>query len=284
MNNKKNGAPIGVITEETELVAEAPAPALSAPLAPAPAPAPVATSTSVNTGEKSEPITDAMGVPITSVGYSFEKHFNGHGWFKGKVVKIRPGAMGGKDRRCEYEDGDVEDLSLRQLRSLHDATQRKKKNEQGKGGASADTAPGTLALSETDNQSCGTNTAATDAAAAALAAPIPLAFLSPSKEAIAPATKKEKVKYCKAPGAPKRFRSAFIFFTTHRHKTIRKEIEEKLGKGDRVRSYSCGTSTYYAISDPRLPIIVFVSMLVCPSLNSILYNIITDFRRCQDYL
>ena len=53
------------------------------------------------------------------------------------------------------------------------------------------------------------------------------------------AKKKKAVKYVKDPRAPKRFKSAFIFFTMHRHKTTRKEIEEKLGKGDRVRSYNC---------------------------------------------
>jgi len=62
---------------------------------------------------------------------------------------------------------------------------------------------------------------------------MPSAFPALSKKALAPA-KKKKVKYCKAPGAPKRFKSAFIFFTMHRHKTIRKDIEEKLGKGDRT--------------------------------------------------
>ena len=76
---------------------------------------------SVNTGDGSGPVTDAKGVPITAVGYSFEKNFKGYGWFKGKVVEILPGAAGGKDRRCEYEDGDMEDLSLHQLRSLQKA-------------------------------------------------------------------------------------------------------------------------------------------------------------------
>ena len=75
----------------------------------------------VNTGDGSGPVTDAKGVPITAVGYSFEKNFKGYGWFKGKVVEILPGAAGGKDRRCEYEDGDMEDLSLHQLRSLQKA-------------------------------------------------------------------------------------------------------------------------------------------------------------------
>ena len=38
---------------------------------------------------------------IGEVGYEFRKLFN-EGWFKGKVVKIRPGAAGGRDRRVVY--------------------------------------------------------------------------------------------------------------------------------------------------------------------------------------
>ena len=143
--------------------------------------------------------------------------------------------------------------------------------------------------SGTNANAGGVNAAATAAAAAALAAPMPSTFPSLSKKAIAPA-KKTKVKYCKAPGAPKRFKSAFIFFTMHRHKTIRKEIEEKLGKGDRVRSYNCIylwrhlshvlAQTKYLIgaylptisAASHLPTVVLVSLLACPSLNSTLYN------------
>jgi len=54
---------------------------------------------------------------IGEVGYEFRKQFD-EGWFTGKVVKIRPGAAHGKDRRCLYEDGDTEDLSLAELRTL----------------------------------------------------------------------------------------------------------------------------------------------------------------------
>jgi len=92
---------------------------------------------------------------------------------------------------------------------------------------------GSSATATANANAGGVNAAATAAAAAALAAPMPSALPSLTKKAAAPA--KKKVKYCKAPGAPKRFKSAFIFFTMNRHKTIRKEIEEKLGKGDRVR-------------------------------------------------
>ena len=68
--------------------------------------------------------------------------------------------------------------------------------------------------------------------------------ISGTKQTIASAAKKKvaKVKYVKDPRAPKRFKSAFIFFTMHRHKTIRKEIEEKEGgpgSGERVSGLSC---------------------------------------------
>ena len=161
-----NSASQGVVADETELLAEAPA--LAPPAVSAPASAPEA-GTNVNTANGtspgiiidetellaeapahgSGPITDGKGVSITSVGYSFEKRFKGHGWFKGKVVEIRPGAAGGKDRRCEYEDGDMEDLSLHQLRSLYHATQKKMKNQQGRAGASAASEFGTSSRGET---------------------------------------------------------------------------------------------------------------------------------------
>ena len=61
--------------------------------------------------------------------------------------------------------------------------------------------------------------------------------MSGLKQTVASAAKKKKVKYVKDPRAPKRFKSAFILFTMHRHKNIRKEIEEKEGgpgTGERV--------------------------------------------------
>ena len=54
---------------------------------------------------------------IGEVGYVFRKQFD-DGWYNGKVVKIRPGAVKGKDRRCRYTDGDEEDLSIRELQTL----------------------------------------------------------------------------------------------------------------------------------------------------------------------
>jgi high mobility group protein B1 len=43
---------------------------------------------------------------------------------------------------------------------------------------------------------------------------------------------RKPVKYCKDPRAPKRFKSAFIFFTMDRHKALRKKLEESKGAGD----------------------------------------------------
>lgn len=97
------------------------------------------------------PITDGKGVLITSVGYAFEKYFVGHGWFKGTVVEIRPGAANDKNRRCKYEDGDVEDLSLSQLHHLYHQAQKKK--QQGKGNASTSSAAGTSARGGADSNS-----------------------------------------------------------------------------------------------------------------------------------
>ena len=54
---------------------------------------------------------------IGDVGYTFRKLFDA-GWYTGIVVKIRPGAANDKDRRCFYEDGDEEDLSLAELKLL----------------------------------------------------------------------------------------------------------------------------------------------------------------------
>ena len=69
-------------------------------------------------------VVDVVG----DVGYKFRKEFDG-GWFTGTVVRIRPSAGGGKDRRCVYDDGDGEDLSLIELQTLAisdpDVTKRK---------------------------------------------------------------------------------------------------------------------------------------------------------------
>jgi hypothetical protein len=43
----------------------------------------------------------------------------------------------------------------------------------------------------------------------------------------------KRAKYKKAPGAPKRFKSAFIFFSTEKHKEIRAEMGDK-GSAEKV--------------------------------------------------
>lgn len=49
-----------------------------------------------------------------------------------------------------------------------------------------------------------------------------------------PAAHHKRAKYKKAPGAPKRFKSAFIFFSTEKHKEIRAEMGDK-GSAEKVR-------------------------------------------------
>lgn len=39
--------------------------------------------------------------------------------------------------------------------------------------------------------------------------------------------KRAQVKYKKAPQAPRRFKSSYMFFSTEKHKQIRKELTEK---------------------------------------------------------
>lgn len=48
-------------------------------------------------------------------------------------------------------------------------------------------------------------------------------------------TKKGQVKYKKAPQAPRRFKSSYMFFSTEKHKSIRQELIEK-GETDKVRT------------------------------------------------
>jgi len=44
------------------------------------------------------------------------------------------------------------------------------------------------------------------------------------------------VKYKKAPQAPKRFKSSYIFFSTHKHKEIRSELEQQAGDHEQRQS------------------------------------------------
>ena len=57
-------------------------------------------------------------VKVGDIGYRFEKNFKGFGIFEGCVIDIKTHAENNKNRRCLYTDGDSEDLSLIQLRSL----------------------------------------------------------------------------------------------------------------------------------------------------------------------
>jgi hypothetical protein len=54
---------------------------------------------------------------VEAVGYMIRKEFSS-GWFRGIVGHIRKNAAGGKTWRVYYVDGDMEDLSLTQLKSL----------------------------------------------------------------------------------------------------------------------------------------------------------------------
>lgn len=53
------------------------------------------------------------------------------------------------------------------------------------------------------------------------------AFMSKPK---ATKAKKHAAKYMKAPGAPRRFKTAFIFFSSYKHKEIRKQLGDEGNK------------------------------------------------------
>jgi hypothetical protein len=59
---------------------------------------------------------DDTAVQIGDVGYEFRKQFDA-GWYTGKVTEIIF-VGNAKNRRCHYNDGDVEDLSLDELKRL----------------------------------------------------------------------------------------------------------------------------------------------------------------------
>jgi hypothetical protein len=61
---------------------------------------------------------DSNNVEIGDVGYEFRKEFDS-GWYTGKVTEILLTVVGNtRDRRCVYNDGDVEDLSSEELHRL----------------------------------------------------------------------------------------------------------------------------------------------------------------------
>ena len=83
----------------------------------------------IQSGKKKESISNLkIRIPINpikigAIGYKFKKYFKGHGWFEGRVSEINIGAKEKKDRRVIYSDGDVEDVSIKQLKSLKRVTQ-----------------------------------------------------------------------------------------------------------------------------------------------------------------
>eukprot|EP00984_Skeletonema_dohrnii_P029764 scaffold20636_cov78-Skeletonema_dohrnii-CCMP3373.AAC.1 len=82
----------------------------------------------VNVASSNNTTSHGKKVGIGQVGYTFRKQFHS-GWYIGKVTAIIPRGSGGnytttsaattvKDRRCVYNDGDEEDLSLEELKHL----------------------------------------------------------------------------------------------------------------------------------------------------------------------
>lgn len=59
--------------------------------------------------------------------------------------------------------------------------------------------------------------------------------LSPTNRTMS--NKKVQVKYKKAPQAPRRFKSSYMFYSTEKHRLIRQQLAEK-GDIDKVRSYN----------------------------------------------
>jgi hypothetical protein len=74
-------------------------------------------STSPSAMSKSSHHVTSSKINVGDVGYQFRKEFDS-GWYHGTVVEILQDADDGWDRRCVYEDGDCEDLSLSELKRL----------------------------------------------------------------------------------------------------------------------------------------------------------------------
>eukprot|EP00577_Skeletonema_sp_RCC1716_P012582 CAMPEP_0113428924 /NCGR_PEP_ID=MMETSP0013_2-20120614/32145_1 /TAXON_ID=2843 ORGANISM="Skeletonema costatum, Strain 1716" /NCGR_SAMPLE_ID=MMETSP0013_2 /ASSEMBLY_ACC=CAM_ASM_000158 /LENGTH=380 /DNA_ID=CAMNT_0000317551 /DNA_START=85 /DNA_END=1227 /DNA_ORIENTATION=+ /assembly_acc=CAM_ASM_000158 len=75
-----------------------------------------ATSSNHNNNQDSTNNNNNNNIEIGDVGYEFQKQFDA-GWYTGKVTQIIP-VGNEKDRRCVYNDGDIEDLSLEELHRL----------------------------------------------------------------------------------------------------------------------------------------------------------------------
>ena len=57
-------------------------------------------------------------IKFGNVGNRFQKDFKGYGNYKGRLIEIRSNMKGNKDRRCMYSDGNIEDLSLKDLKKF----------------------------------------------------------------------------------------------------------------------------------------------------------------------
>ena len=59
---------------------------------------------------------------VGEIGYKFKKFFPGHGYFQGEVIAIKSVCTDNKNRRCRYTDGDMDDMSLKELKKCPKAT------------------------------------------------------------------------------------------------------------------------------------------------------------------
>ena len=80
---------------------------------PTPSPPMSTLSTSSKTKNKSN---------VGEIGYKFKKFFPGHGYFQGEIVSINSVSTDNKNRRCRYTDGNMDDLSLKNLKQCPTAT------------------------------------------------------------------------------------------------------------------------------------------------------------------
>mmetsp|Transcript_11744 Transcript_11744/g.18008 ORF Transcript_11744/g.18008 Transcript_11744/m.18008 type:complete len:368 (-) Transcript_11744:17-1120(-) len=81
--------------------------------------------TTKNNNNQDSNNSNQNNIEIGDVGYEFQKQFDA-GWFTGKVKEIIT-VGNSKDRRCVYNDGDVEDLSLEELQRLAKLDPKNKK-------------------------------------------------------------------------------------------------------------------------------------------------------------
>ena len=54
-----------------------------------------------------------------NIGFNFINKFKAFGFYQGVVIEIKRDAKNKEDRRVLYTDGEMEDLSLKQLASFH---------------------------------------------------------------------------------------------------------------------------------------------------------------------